>query len=169
MSKQVTVWEIVDHGVDHAQYFPGQGVCNTEFTDVATGTGATYVEALDDTIEQLATGGWDVDLLAAAEAMHPDADTFEIGLEDDEEEPNNEVWYYVSVMVRGDEDDQEPQEGDYTTTDHEHWHEHGTGKLLLLTTGDDYREQINAHMEREGFYPNAWFLSDHGNFHRITL
>lgn len=68
-----------------------------------------------------------------------------------------------------------PQEGDYTSTDHIHWYQYG--KLVLTTaypeckytSADDYKEQLKAHMEKEKFYPNAWFISDHGNAHLIDM
>jgi hypothetical protein len=83
------------------------------------------------------------------------ADAMESGLFTDESE---------------EESDDEPSEGDYVTEDHLRWYEHGTGKLLLTTAeDDDHCEAIKAHMAREGFFPNAWFLSDHSNFHRIEL
>ena len=62
----------------------------------------------------------------------------------------------------------EPEEGDYITTDHEHFYQHG--KLaLVVEEGDDWARALQAQMERERFWPDVWFLSDHGNAHRIDL
>ncbi len=47
MSKPIAEFEIVDHGIEHEQYFQGCGVSLTEFTDVATGIGNDAEEALD--------------------------------------------------------------------------------------------------------------------------
>lgn len=49
--------EVESHGVDHAQYFPGAGVCLTEFDDCATGVGNSEREALADALESLAQSG----------------------------------------------------------------------------------------------------------------
>ena len=56
----VNEYEIVDHGIEHEQYFQGCGVSFTEFTDIATGCGNDYAEALDDALEMLASNDWDV-------------------------------------------------------------------------------------------------------------
>jgi hypothetical protein len=62
----------------------------------------------------------------------------------------------------------EPQEGDYTTTDHVRFFQYGK---LALTVGRD--EDVSAalanHMEQQRFYADVWFVSDHGNAHRIDL
>lgn len=59
-----------------------------------------------------------------------------------------------------------PEEGDYTTTDHIHWYQYG--KLVLTTPDQDYAF-VKAHMDQERFWPNAWFISDHGNCHLLSL
>lgn len=85
---------------------------------------------------------------------------------------------YVTVLESDDEDTDddnddeteptEPEEGDYTTTDHKHFYQYG--KLVLdLDEDDDHIAALNAHMDREQFWPNAWFISDHGNAHLMTL
>lgn len=56
--KEVSEYEILDHGVGNAQYFRGAGISYTEFDDIATGTGNSLKEALEDAAEQLAQGGW---------------------------------------------------------------------------------------------------------------
>jgi hypothetical protein len=67
-----------------------------------------------------------------------------------------------------DELDTEPAEDDITTTDHIHWYQYGK---LVLTTPDpnDCEQQVRRWMEEERFWPNAWFISDHGNAHRLEL
>jgi hypothetical protein len=58
MMKTPEDFEVIDHGVDHEQYFPGCGVALTEFTDCATGTGESAHDALEDALESLAQGDW---------------------------------------------------------------------------------------------------------------
>lgn len=69
------------------------------------------------------------------------------------------------------DDEDEPhglQEGDITTTDHIRWY--CDGKLILTTADpDDAESQVKAWMDREGYYPDVWWISDHGNAHRISL
>lgn len=62
-----------------------------------------------------------------------------------------------------DYEEESPEEGDYTTEDHEHWYQHGK-----LAVEGDYADVVQ-HMNQEKFWPNAWFISDHGNAHLITM
>ena len=59
--KAVLLHEILDHGVEHAQFFQGCGVSLTEYDECFTGTGETPAEALDDAIENAAQSDWDMD------------------------------------------------------------------------------------------------------------
>lgn len=81
----------------------------------------------------------------------------------------------------------EPEDGDITTQDHENFYQ--SGKLVLwVESGDrwfgrlspiviseplgtfaDCNAALRAYMERVQFWPNAWFISDHGNAHLIDL
>jgi len=58
--KKIEDYEIVLHGLEWSDYFQGCGVCTTEFTDVATGIGNNDREALEDAMDQLAQGDWDL-------------------------------------------------------------------------------------------------------------
>lgn len=46
-------FELIDHGIDGSQYFPGCGTTFTRFNHVATGCGDNPSEALDDLIEMV--------------------------------------------------------------------------------------------------------------------
>ena len=62
-------WEIIDHGIDHSQYFQGCGVSYTEFDHVATGCGETPLEAIDGALDAIAMAHDNTDeLIAAIEA-----------------------------------------------------------------------------------------------------
>lgn len=50
----VSEFQVLDHGEDGSQYFPGCGTSFTHFSDVATGVGDTGAEALEDALEQMA-------------------------------------------------------------------------------------------------------------------
>ena len=65
--KIAVAFEIVDHGIQNAQYFQGCGTSFTDYTDVATGIGDTFSEALDDALENLAQTGWNVDIVVPDE------------------------------------------------------------------------------------------------------
>jgi len=70
-----------------------------------------------------------------------------------------------------DEEFLEPEEGDIETDDHVHWYQYG--KLVLTTDEDlttaEMNAEIRAFMEREQYWPNVWWISDHGNAHPMSL
>lgn len=61
--RKIAAWEILNHGMEHEQYFQGCGVSHTDYTDIATGIGDNAREAYDDALEQLACAGWDTSRL----------------------------------------------------------------------------------------------------------
>ena len=62
----------------------------------------------------------------------------------------------------------EPEEGDYTTTDHLNFYQYG--KLALnVAEGDPWAHRLAEVMKDEGFWPNVWWISDHGNAHLIDM
>jgi transcription elongation factor Elf1 len=94
-----------------------------------------------------------------------------------------------------DPESQGPQEDDITTEDHETFYQSGDvvlerarylGRLQDLwyffprgsrrsspvdlgRFGDDVNAALRAYMDRSQYWPNAWFISDHGNAHLISL
>ncbi|MCB1745253.1 MAG: hypothetical protein KDK91_33100 [Gammaproteobacteria bacterium] len=98
--KPIQEYQVICHGVDHTQYFPGCGVCRTPFTDVAIGIGETTAEALDDALDQLAQGDWNVEHHdASMHAEHDDCCDLARAFDADEE-INPELFVFVSVRVR---------------------------------------------------------------------
>ena len=91
--KKIKDFEIVDHGVEHPDYFQGCGVTYTKFDDCATGIGRSLHEALGDALEQLAA---DYDLSTCStlvdECAEASKDT--AALFDDAE-----VYYYASIRA----------------------------------------------------------------------
>lgn len=55
--KAIGEFEILDHGIDHSQYFQGCGISYTRFNNVVTGCGSNAKEAFDDAMEQIASAG----------------------------------------------------------------------------------------------------------------
>lgn len=62
-----------------------------------------------------------------------------------------------------DDGDGEPAEDDITTEDHHKWYQNGK----LYVTGDV--KALKRQMKKDQFYPDVWFISDHGNAHLIDL
>lgn len=96
--KQITEYEIVDHGIDHEQYFQGCGVAFTDFDDVATGAGNDALEAIDDALEQLAMRGYDISALDDIE--HYDTRSSVSRLAANTNESFDAHWYYLSIRVK---------------------------------------------------------------------
>lgn len=67
-----------------------------------------------------------------------------------------------------DEGEGEPEEGDYTTEDHIHFYQYGKC-VVVVPDGEEWAAVVKAHMDREQFWPNVYFVSDHGNSHLLSL
>ncbi len=89
---KITSFQVVDHGIEHAQYFQGCGVAFTEYDECVTGCGNDAAEALEDAIESLCQTE-DV-TTAQAEAMHLEIDSAD---SDTVPEDSEELCYYVSI------------------------------------------------------------------------
>lgn len=88
-------FRIVDHGIEHEQYFQGHGLAHTKYRDTATGCGSTPGEALDDALDSLAQNGWDVSQIENsddAKALKASAKTVD--------EDSEALHWYVSIDVR---------------------------------------------------------------------
>jgi len=64
-AKRIGEFELIDHGIEHSQYFQGCGVAFTGFANVVTGIGDNPAEAIDDCLEQMAMSGFDVEGMEA--------------------------------------------------------------------------------------------------------
>ena len=174
--KTITCFEIVDHGIDHAQYFQGCGVSRTKFAEVATGCGDNPAEALADALEQLATDGWDVSKvensaegLAYTKAEKPSAsaevrerlvnantqaadesdEDFEARIDELLSDCDSELYYYLSVRVSDQTDWDETPDGfvDYRLP--ASWASYLiNGDASGLETGE--QERIDAFLKSEG-------------------
>ena len=96
--KAITAFEVLDHGVEHEQYFQGCGVGCTEYTDVATGIGDSFAEAVDDALEGLAQQEYETEGMEQRIARElgrrrlPCKKTVRASQED--------AYHYVSIRVR---------------------------------------------------------------------
>ena len=103
--------------------------------------------------------GWDQRLVEALiEAGHLNAAALEL-LEQGRLQIEDYDGSHISVdeFVEGEEIFAAPGEGDITTADHRHWYQYDR----LYFTGDE--EELRTKMERDGFMPDVWLISDHGN------
>ncbi len=76
----------------------------------------------------------------------------------------NEAWDRIFSEV---EEASGPSEDDLVTEDHTHVYQ--SGRLVLETSPDTFESDVAAYMERSKYWPNVWFISDHGNAHLLTI
>lgn len=97
MSKQIEAYEIIDHGVEHEQYFAGCGTSFTQYDACYTGAANSPREALNDALEQLACSG-DYDIEPKEQELRADIDA----MSDASDVPHNghDHYHYVSILVR---------------------------------------------------------------------
>lgn len=101
--RRIVDYTIVDHGVDHAQYFQGEGPFFSMWDDVATGAGENAKEAYEQAVEQLAQDDWDVDKLPKRpRGISTKMKVRRADIEDGDSD-ESEIHYYVSIKVRGDD------------------------------------------------------------------
>ena len=96
--KTIKSFEIINHGVEHSQYFQGCGIAFTKYEDIATGCGDNAKAALEDALESLAQNEWDTKKIKnelSEESQIPKVEDSENG----EWNESNDVYHYVSVRV----------------------------------------------------------------------
>ncbi len=87
------------------------------------------------------------------------------------EEVDSESLAYEAGIIKKDPDKSTtPEEGDYQTSDHSKFYQYG--KLVLTVDADassgEMWQAIKSHMEASQYWPNVWFISDHGNCHLMS-
>lgn len=101
----ITDYEIIDHGIDHSQYFQGCGVSYTRFENVVTGCGSSADEAWNDALEQMACNGADISGIESSEdnthytsdaAKAADVESF-VRSQGEEITDDCELYYYLSI------------------------------------------------------------------------
>lgn len=80
--------------------------------------------------------------------------------------------YYGDDETEDDESEESgddgPDDDSITSTDHCRWYQYG--KLVLdIPIEADHVKELRDYMDRAQFWVDAYFISDHGNAHRIDL
>jgi hypothetical protein len=87
----ITDFEVIDHGIEHSQYFQGCGVAFSPYAHVVTGIGDDFCQALSDALDQIACEydlGNIEDLILADKVSYGD---------DVVPEDSEEIYYHVSI------------------------------------------------------------------------
>jgi len=109
--KKIIDYDIVDRGIEGSQYFQGCGTSFTKFDACYTGCGSNPAEAIDDALEQIAMCG-EHEIEGFEEQMKEDypqyltsdgdwSPTPYAHAECSEEDDECELYYYVSIRVKG--------------------------------------------------------------------
>lgn len=102
--KQIRGFEIVGHGIQHAQYFQGRiirkksGYCcgadGTIFDECFTGIGKNAREAYDDAVKAVAMSGYITEILPINPHGISSGDKIPVNPKDDE------IYCYVSIRIK---------------------------------------------------------------------
>ena len=85
-------FEILVHGTDHEQYFPGCGTAFSDFENVVTGIGMNAKESYEDAVEQI------YQILGGEEANKLKLPKRPKGISRSDRAPVEDGWwYYVSI------------------------------------------------------------------------
>lgn len=79
---------------------------------------------------------------------------------------------YDLQPVEVEEEPDEPAEGDLTTEDHIRFWQHQYGyrvPVVIVPGEEDWCPHVKAWMDKEQYWPNVWFCSDHGNWLLLSL
>ena len=153
--RTITDFELVDHGIEHSQYFQGCGTAFTSFEHCATGIGDNPAEALDDLLEMVAQSG-----------DYSDLDELEKRIRD---EAGMIDWLHPSVAELEEEENENPDDGDWDCSDTYYhlsllWNDEETptysvvvssiGTVLTTTSRDEaektYREYVQLSKDNYG-------------------
>lgn len=90
--------QIINHGLEHSQYFQGCGIAYTEYDSFFTGIGQTEYDALEDALEQAACSGMNVEGIENTQAKEDKCD----GCQDDTGDDCTScgMWFYVSIRLK---------------------------------------------------------------------
>lgn len=99
-AKRIGEFQLIDHGIEHSQYFQGCGVSFTPFSEVVTGIGNCPAEAIEDCLDQIAQNGYDAD---DAKARIMEQEGWWAMPQDPIAPKADEMWYHVSIRWNGDE------------------------------------------------------------------
>ena len=92
---------IINHGMDHAQYFPGQGTMFTKFNHAFTGAGDTATAAYQDALMQVYIALDHADVLGLPDKPRGirASDKVDHGEIKEENDINDELYWYVSILT----------------------------------------------------------------------
>lgn len=100
--KKISDYEILDHGIDRYDYFPGCGIALTGFDFIVTGSGSNFMEAIEDALDQLAECDYDT---TSNKELNKDVNTLKSKnnisvLDCNNSEACDDFYYYVSIRIK---------------------------------------------------------------------
>ena len=98
--KSIKKFELIDHGIEHEQYFRGCGLSFTEYDAIATGCGNNPAEAIDDALEGLAQQDWETEGMEARIIEQELAGMSRIPTAPCVPNDADDCYYYASIRVK---------------------------------------------------------------------
>lgn len=103
--KTIQEYEIIDHGVEHTDYFQGCGVAFTRFEECFTGIGWTFREALQNAVDDAAVAGYSIPEALEDEIKRADDTSKRINAVKNSISPDGnadtcDVFHHVSIRVK---------------------------------------------------------------------
>ncbi len=98
--RSIGEFELINHGMEHSQYFQGCGIAFTRWGNVITGIGNNPAEAIDGCLEQIAQAEFDAEGMETrimAQEGWGELPTFPSVLEEYGAEEECEIHYHVSI------------------------------------------------------------------------
>jgi len=97
--KKVSIFELVDHGIEHFQYFHCYRRFSGDYENVVTGIGNSPAEAIDDCLNQIAELDFDIEGMEERIKESEEWDEFPT-MPDIQSQCGNcdYIWYYVSIL-----------------------------------------------------------------------
>jgi hypothetical protein len=109
----------------------------------------------------------------AGVGVHEDSNGFVYVAYFDDTESMEEYWATVEeeYAEENEESPTEPEPGDYVTEDYLSWYVYqGThGTILKLADTENWHKAVQAHMDSEEFWPNAWYRGERGEWNLLDL
>jgi hypothetical protein len=86
--------------------------------------------------------------------------------DDDDEESDNDD----DDESEDDEDEEtEPNNEDWVTQDYKSWYQHNNPKESLETDPENWSKELQAKMDEDQFWPNAWYLGERGDWNLLSV
>jgi len=94
---KINDFEVVNHGIDHSDYFQGCGVSFSNYSHVVTGCGQNFAEAIEDALDQISQQPENFDAEELVSRILKDMNKNHFPRRPQVKQSNYDHYYYVSI------------------------------------------------------------------------